>query len=304
MQEYVILSGKGGTGKTSLTACFALLAGKVVCCDADVDAADLHLLLAPEIQSRHDFYGGHIAKINREACSGCATCLQLCRFDAIRPDLTVDPLACEGCGVCVDLCPEQAVDFPQRWSGEWFVSQCRSGPLVHARLGIAEENSGKLVSLIRQQARQLAERQGMGTIITDGPPGIGCPVIASMSGAGKIILIVEPTFSGIHDAKRVIALAQHFGIGAMLCVNRCDINPELSARLEKHARDSGVTVLPRIPYDPVFVHALMEGRTVIEHDPGGRAARKVRAVWQAITAEPDSRTNILAGALPLPYQQG
>ncbi|MBU4480684.1 4Fe-4S binding protein, partial [Patescibacteria group bacterium] len=178
MREIVIISGKGGTGKTSLTAAFAALAKNSVLCDADVDAADLHLLMQPEIRQQTDFMGGGIAVINPDLCIGCGTCMELCRFEAITDRFEVDTIRCEGCGVCVDFCPEKAIDFPTKRCGEWYLSDTRFGPMVHARLGIAEENSGKLVSLIRKEVRQLAEERGADLVITDGPPGIGCPVIA------------------------------------------------------------------------------------------------------------------------------
>lgn len=282
MKEYVIISGKGGTGKTSLTAAFATLADRPVLCDADVDAADLHLLLSPQENQRHDFMGGHLAEIDPELCTQCGYCREICRYDAISPDHVVDAISCEGCGVCVDLCPEKAVAFPQQKSGEWYISTTRTGPMVHARLGIAEENSGKLVSLIRRRARQMAEEEGYQRIITDGPPGIGCPVIASISGAEKVVIIVEPTVSGMHDVKRVAGLTAHFGIGAMLCVNRYDINLETTAAIEKMASANAIHVLPRIPFDPDFTMAMVEKKTIVEYAPDSATSKIVREVWRRI----------------------
>lgn len=284
MKELVILSGKGGTGKTSLTASFAVLAGKAVLCDADVDAADLHLLLGPERQSSHDFMGGNLAYINREGCTACGTCRELCHFDAISKEYTIDPIACEGCGVCVALCPQQTIAFPQQKSGEYYLSTCRTGPMVHAKLGIAEENSGKLVSVIRQEARRIAEKESYDLIITDGPPGIGCPVISSLSGAEKAVLVVEPTLSGKHDVERVVKLTSHFRIPTMLCVNRFDINIEVTEEIEALARENGVTILPRVPFDPTFVHAMIAGKTIVEYDEAAPAAQRVREVWQQVLA--------------------
>jgi MinD superfamily P-loop ATPase len=287
MKEFVIISGKGGTGKTSLTAAFALLAERPVLCDADVDAADLHLLLAPDILQRHDFTGGKRAVINRQKCTQCGVCRDLCRFEAISPAFEVDAINCEGCGVCVDLCPENAVDFITQKSGEWFVSDTRTGPMVHARLGIAEENSGKLVSLIRRRARQLAEDNHHQLLITDGPPGIGCPVIASITGAEAVVIIVEPTISGIHDIRRVIGLIKHFGIAAMLCVNRFDINIELTEEIEQFAKAEKITVLPQIPFDQAFTLAMVEGKTLVEYAPDSATSKILKNVWQSIitTAE-------------------
>jgi MinD superfamily P-loop ATPase len=212
MKEIVILSGKGGTGKTSLTASFAILAENPILCDTDVDAADLHLLLQPEVQRQSEFSGGNLAFINQDRCTACGYCRDLCRFDAIQDNFQVDPINCEGCGVCVDLCPEAAIDFPAQKSGDWFISATRVGPMVHARLGIGEENSGKLVSLIRGKARLLAEENLCSLILIDGPPGIGCPVIASITNSDAVVIIVEPTVSGFHDIKRVAELTNHFGI--------------------------------------------------------------------------------------------
>ena len=267
MRELVIISGKGGTGKTSLTAVFAALAENAVLCDADVDAADLHLLLAPEVKKRNDFMGGSLAEIRQEDCVECGRCLELCKFEAISEDFVVDPVACEGCGVCVDLCPEEAIDFPVQKCGEWFISDTRYGTMVHARLGIAEENSGKLVSLVRQQAKEVAETEGRELILTDGPPGIGCPVIASITGATAVVIVAEPTVSGLHDMERVVGLARHFKVPAMLCVNKYDLNPEQAEKIEQLALKNEVQVLGRIPFDAAFTEAMVQGKNVMEYAP-------------------------------------
>ena len=219
MKELVILSGKGGTGKTSLTAAFASLADNCLLCDADVDAADLHLLTQPDIHKRTDFTGGGIAVIDPQRCTGCGTCIEMCRWSAIGPDFVVDEISCEGCGVCVDFCPEQAIDFPIRTCGQWFVSDTRFGPMVHARLGIAEENSGKLVTLVRQQAGRLAEEKGIGLILTDGPPGAGCPVTAAIGGAPAAVYVAEPTVSGILAMQRALELRRHFTMPVTVCIS-------------------------------------------------------------------------------------
>ncbi|MGB5619991.1 MAG: ATP-binding protein, partial [Desulfobacterales bacterium] len=233
MHELIVISGKGGTGKTSLVAAFASLAENKVLCDADVDAADLHLVMAPDIRQREPFTSGHTAVIENKRCTECGLCRELCRWDAIAEDFAVDAVACEGCGVCVHFCPEKAIDFPENSCGEWFVSETRFGPMVHARLGIAEENSGKLVALVRQEARKLAEARGVNLILTDGPPGVGCPVIASMGGASGVLIVAEPSVSGVHDMERVVQLAAHFNVPAMVCVNKFDINTEKSRQIEE-----------------------------------------------------------------------
>ena len=282
MKELVILSGKGGTGKTSLTASFATLAAGSMLCDADVDAADLHLLMQPDIQEQTDFQGGGVAVIDPQRCTGCGTCIDMCRFSAISPDFVVDEIGCEGCGVCVDFCPEQAIDFPVRTCGQWFVSDTRFGPMVHARLGIAEENSGKLVTLVRQQAKQLAEARGLDLILTDGPPGVGCPVIASVGGATSVVIVAEPTVSGIHDMARAIELCRFFKVPVMVCINKFDLNPDNSATIEQMARDQGVPVVGRVPFDAAFTRAMVQGKTLLEYDGNGAAGNHLRQVWAAI----------------------
>ncbi len=282
MKEYVIISGKGGTGKTSITAAFATLADNPILCDTDVDAADLHLLLQPTIIERNDFWGGNLAEINHQQCTECGFCKELCRFDAIRDNYTIDTINCEGCGVCVDLCPEHVINFPQQKSGEWFISNTRVGPLVHAHLGIAEENSGKLVSLIRQETKKISEKENHGLILTDGPPGIGCPVIAAIGGASAVIIIVEPTISGMHDIIRVIELTDHFNVPAMVCVNKFDINIEITHQIEEFSKSRNKVVLPRIPFDPLFIHAMVQGKNVIEYEKDSSTAMTIKEVWNAV----------------------
>lgn len=287
MKELVIISGKGGTGKTSVTASFAVLAEKAVLADCDVDAADLHLVLKPDVRERHDFRSGHEAVIREADCTGCGVCRDLCRFDAVRTHETeagarcvVDPVACEGCGVCVRFCPQTAIDFPERLCGEWMVSDTRCGPMVHARLGVAAENSGKLVATVRQEARRIAEEQGRNLVIVDGPPGIGCPVIASLSGAAQVLVVTEPTVSGEHDLARVLKLAAHFGIPASICVNKWDLNPEMTERIEKQARTVGATVAGRIRYDRAVTQAQIQERAVVEID--APCAEDIRALWAGL----------------------
>jgi len=282
MKELVVISGKGGTGKTSFTAAFAQLAAKGVLCDADVDAADLHLLCAPTIRQCHDFRGGGVAGIDTDRCTQCGLCRDKCRWDAITRDYTVDEIACEGCGVCVWMCPEGAVVFKEKICGQWFVSDTRFGPMVHARLGIAEENSGKLVTLVRKQARELAEKRGCGLIITDGPPGTGCPVIASIGGAKALLIVTEPTVSGMHDMERVVQLANHFNVPAMVCVNKFDVNIENTRKIKTRVAEMGLRVLAPVPFDPVVTRAMVQGKTVLEYDAGSQVSRALERVWDAV----------------------
>ncbi len=287
MRELVVISGKGGTGKTSLTAAFACLAQNSLLCDADVDAADLHLLMSPEIQKTSDFMGGHKASINLDRCMQCGFCIDLCKFEAISYQFKVNTLDCEGCGVCVDFCPADAIDFPMVKCGEWFISDTRLGPMVHARLGIAEENSGRLVSLVRQEAKNLAESLNRELIITDGPPGIGCPVIASLGGATAVVIVTEPTLSGIHDMERVIKLADNFKVPVMVCVNKYDLNKEQTEKIIQSISQRNIRFLGKIPYDPNFTKAMIEARTILEYAPDSIAGRKTREIWEKIIRAPE-----------------
>jgi len=280
MKEIVIISGKGGTGKTSIIAAFASLAKNKVLCDADVDAADLHLIVDPEIKEHHDFESGHTAIINQEKCSQCGLCRDLCRWDAISDDFVVDSIECEGCGVCYYFCPEQAIDFPLNTCGEWYLSETRFGPMAHARLGIAEENSGKLVVLIRQEGKKLAEEKHMDLLLTDGPPGIGCPVIASLGGATAVLIVTEPTVSGRHDMERVAELAAFFKIPAMVCINKFDLNPDEGEAIEAFAKQRNIKVMGRVPFDPAFTRAMVQGKTIVEFDESSEGCKAVKNIWE------------------------
>ena len=289
MRELVVVSGKGGTGKTSVVASFAALAENSVFADCDVDAADLYLVLGPKVKRREEFRAGRVARIRQDDCTGCGKCAELCRFDAVRsngaasgtPRFTIDEIACEGCGVCVWFCPAVAIDFPEKVSGDWFVSETRHGPMVHAKLGIAEENSGKLVSRIRKEARSIAEDKGRDLVIVDGSPGIGCPVIASLAGADMALLVAEPTVSGLHDLERVADLAARLRVEAAVCANKADLNAEMTAKVEDTARDRGLRFLGRVPYDEDVTKAQIEGKSVVEFSEGP-AAEAVRALWARV----------------------
>ncbi len=301
MKELVILSGKGGTGKTSMTASLASMAENAVLCDADVDAADLHLLMAPDILKTTDFTAGNQAVIDPRRCSECGVCRNMCRFDAIREDqgrFLVDGIACEGCGVCVDFCPEQAIEFPEKTCGQWFISDTRFGPMVHARLGIAEENSGRLVALVREETRKLARAQGLTTILTDGPPGIGCPVIASIGQANAILIVTEPTVSGLHDMERLGKLAAHFKIPAMVCINKYDLNPDKTIAIETIAQEHDMEVAGKIPFDPSFTLAMVQGKSVMEAFPESPTAKSIAQIWKRVMeSEAMSAEKLASGAV-------
>ena len=293
MNELVVISGKGGTGKTSVVASFAALACSVVLADCDVDAADLHLVLEPTVLQREDFSGGSRAAIRQQDCSGCGRCREVCRFGAISQEdmgtdcvariFRIDPTSCEGCGLCVRLCPQQAIDFGPAVSGEWFISETRCGPMVHAKLGVAAENSGKLVSLVRRHARRIAEERGLGLVLVDGSPGIGCPVIASITGASLVLIVTEPTLSGLHDLERVAALTRHFGIEGRVCVNKWDLNPEMAERIEQWAHANALPVAGRVRYDPTVTRAQIQGQSIVEYATDGVAA-DVRQLWTNVSA--------------------
>jgi MinD superfamily P-loop ATPase len=296
-KELVVISGKGGTGKTSIVAALAALGGKQVLADCDVDAADLHLVLSPTIVERQKFSGGSRARIMPGHCTACGKCEELCRFDAISFDgpgngkisrtFRVDPVACEGCGVCAYFCAEDAIEFAEAVNGEWYVSETRMGPMVHAKLGVAEENSGKLVSLVRTKAKELAEQRGLDRVLIDGSPGIGCPVIASVSGADATLVITEPTLSGLHDLGRVADLTDHFQIPTMVCVNKWDLNEEIAGQVEQMAKERGLDLAGRIRYDPLFTQAQIGRKTIIEHRAQSEVSVELRALWERVETAMD-----------------
>lgn len=294
-QELVVISGKGGTGKTSLVASFAALATqRAVLADCDVDAADLHLVLSPQVIRREDFSGGKRARIKPDLCTGCGKCRQLCRFGAIAQESSadgsgartfrVDPIACEGCGVCSWFCPAQAIDFSPAINGEWYVSDTRHGPMVHAALGVAEENSGKLVSTVRKVAGEIAGERNLGLILIDGSPGIGCPVIASITGADLVLIVTEPTLSGLHDLGRVADVARHFAIPALVCVNKWDLNPDMTVRIEQQAVDHGLRIAGRVRYDRAVTAAQVHKQSIVEYQQNG-SCEDIRGVWDLVERE-------------------
>ena len=282
MKQIVVISGKGGTGKTVIAASFASLAKNKVMADCDVDAANLHLLLHPEIKERYEFKSGKTAKIKKAKCNHCGTCISVCRFDAISEDeFKVDPISCEGCKVCFYVCPEDAIKMEENLSGEWFISNTKYGPLVHAKLGIAEENSGKLVTLVRQKAKEIAERENKDFIIIDGPPGIGCPVIASLTGVDLALIVTEPTLSGIYDLERVVSMARHFGIKTYVCINKCDLNTENTKKIKRYCEDLNIEIAGEIPFDQVVTEALVKGVPVVEYQDG-KVNQQIKYLWREV----------------------
>lgn len=281
IKEIVVLSGKGGTGKTSLVGALASLIPEKVLVDCDVDAPDLHLLLTPEIRSREEFLGGRKARILPQLCTACDQCRQVCRFEAIDAEYRVDQTACEGCGVCVHFCSFGAIDFPLVVCGEWFRSDTRFGPMIHAQLAPGQENSGLLVALIREKARNLAEEKGISLILVDGPPGIGCPVISSLTGAAGVLLVTEPTLSGLHDLDRIVSLSRHFRIPAMVLINKADLNREMADRIEAYCRENDLGLAGSLPYDPAVTEAMVQGKTILEWSRNG-LGEGIRSVWDRL----------------------
>jgi MinD superfamily P-loop ATPase len=282
MKSITIISGKGGTGKTILTASFAALAEDKVMADCDVDAADLHLILKPEILQEEVFEGGKSAEIDQDKCIKCGKCLESCRYEAISEDFVVDPIHCEGCAFCFNICPVEAISMDYSRQGRWYISKSRYGTLVHAKLGIAEENSGKLVALVRKQAREIAERDNLNYIIVDGPPGIGCPVIASVSGVDLVLVVTEPTVSGLHDLERVVKLTNHFEIKTLVCVNKYDLNTKFTDRMEAYCKDLGLGFVGKIPFDTVVTEAMVEGKAVVEYSQNGKVSEAIRHIWEQV----------------------
>jgi len=284
MKQIVIISGKGGTGKTVIAGAFAALAEDKVMADCDVDAADLHLLLNPKIKNSHTFKSGVTAFTHKELCEGCDACKIVCRFEAVREDFTIDPISCEGCAFCSFVCPQNAIEMKANNSGKWFVSDTRFGPLVHARLGIAEENSGKLVSLVRQKAKEIAEEKNYKWVIIDGSPGIGCPVIASITGVDCAVVVVEPTLSGLHDAERVIDVTKHFNVPVNAIINKYDLNCDMTEKIERWFKDKNIQILGKIVFDKAVVKSIVEGKTIIEYS-NNKVTKTLCNIWRLLEEE-------------------
>jgi MinD superfamily P-loop ATPase len=282
MKQVVIISGKGGTGKTVITAAFAVLAENKVIVDCDVDAANLHLLLNPRIKEKFEFKGMPRAVINQDKCTGCGECAKVCRYDAIIPQsssYTVNKFSCEGCRVCMYVCPAEAIRMEENIAGEWYISETKYGPMVHAKLGITEENSGKLVTRIREDARVIAEKEKRDYVIIDGPPGIGCPVIASIAGVDIVLIVTEPTLSGIHDMVRAVELTKHFKIKTFVVINKYDLNTEMTEEIEKYCQENKIPLAGKIVYDPIVTEAVVNKKPVVEYSDG-EVVRQIKDIWK------------------------
>ena len=309
MKQIVVLSGKGGTGKTSVTAALAHLAAadcayirahygepsrtgadgqlRTVLVDADVDASNLELVLSPQVLETHEFVGGKVAVIDQQICESCGVCADLCRFDAISLDCgvyVVDPVACEGCALCFYECPSGAIRTEDQLAGHWFRSMSRYGPLFHAALRPAQENSGKLVTLVKQQGRLLAMDEGCELVLVDGPPGIGCPVISAAAGADLALIVAEPTTAGIHDMGRALAMAEHFGVPALVCINKADLYYKGTAEIEAYCEQRGVRVVGKLPFDTVVTEAMVQGQPVTMYSPASPISQALHSVLEQILA--------------------
>ncbi len=284
MKQITIISGKGGTGKTTLVASFAALAENIVIADCDVDAPDLHLLLHPEIVTREEFKGLNVAAMDKEKCIECGICEASCRFKAISDTASgyaVDPTRCEGCGVCVFVCGSDAITLAERVSGYAFISKTKYGTMAHAQLNIAEEASGKLVTVVRNNAQRVAEEEGSDLILIDGSPGIGCPVIASLTGVDMALVITEPTMSGLHDLERILNVTRHFGIASVVCINKYDINEANSRKITEFCQEREVMIVRNIPYDPVVTEAMVAAMPVVEFSDG-EVSDAIKEIWASI----------------------
>jgi MinD superfamily P-loop ATPase len=304
MKQLVILSGKGGTGKTSIAAAFAHLAAwregpapvRAVLADADVDAANLELVLQPRLLEQHEFMGGFKAVIDPAKCAGCGLCAEICRFDAVQrqaDQYRIDEVACDGCAACAYQCPEQAISMEPQLAGYWYRSDSAYGPLFHAALRPAHENSGKLVTLVKQQARLLGLDEGYQVVIVDGPPGIGCPVISAVSGADLALIVAEPTAAGIHDLERVVQTTTHFRIPTLVCINKADVFPEGAAEIEAYCRERAIEMLGRIPFDKTVTEAMVQGEPMTAYRAAAPASQAMQAIWQSVAAHLNHQENKL-----------
>ncbi len=293
MKEIVVLSGKGGAGKTSITAGFAALGARdLVLADCDVDAADMHLLTAPKVRVEEDFYSGKVYEVKTDGCVHCFKCMKVCHFDAVQHidgEFVIDPMECEGCGYCFEVCPTRTIEMHPRLAGKFYISETRFGnTLVHARLGIAADNSGKLVTKVREEAKKKALEEKKNYILVDASPGIGCPVVASLTGAHYGVMVTEPTVSGLHDLSRVYELIRKLKLNSGCIINKADINPEMSRQIKDFLKENDVELLAELPYDIRFTEAISIGKTIVEYDQG-LLRDKIVAAWEKIKARVEKK---------------
>ncbi len=281
MKQIVFISGKGGTGKTVISGAMAAMGNDQVIADCDVDAANLHMLLDPVVLERKPFTGGKLAVVNPDLCTGCGECLACCRYDAISEECTVDSLRCEGCGLCSHICPVDAVDMVPQQVGEWYRSETRYGPFIHARLGIGAENSGKMVAKIREVAREVARKEARATVLIDGPPGIGCPLISAITGTDLAVVVTEPTCAGLHDSGRILKVTEQLGVPVKVLINKDDLNPGLTRKIEEICRENDIEVIGKLPFSNTVVEAMRQGVPITEY-PDGELSSALREIRQRI----------------------
>ena len=286
MKEITVISGKGGTGKTTVTAALATAGKNLVLCDGDVDAADLHLILQPKIKESHIFEGAWLATIDQNECANCGICEEYCRFDAISSNgigaYTIDPFKCEGCRLCERICPSKAIQSEKSTNNSWFISETRAGIMTHATMGPGEENSGKLVSQVRKRAREIAKENKADVMLTDGPPGTGCAAISSITGTDAVLLVIESSMSSLHDASRMVELIAQFGIPVYAFINKFDIHQEVSNKIEAYLSEKSIPLLGKLPFDEVVVQAMIAGQSVPEYAPDSEISKTIQAAWKQL----------------------
>lgn len=288
MRQVSIVSGKGGTGKTSITSAFASIAQNKILVDCDVDAADLFLITQPSILKSHEYEGGKIAVLDSVICTNCGICVDLCRFDAIHvvnKQTTISEFSCDGCRLCEIACPVDAIKMVENRESRWFESETRFGPMIHAKLGIGEDNSGKLVTKIRDVANKKAKELDMETVLIDGPPGIGCPVISTLTGVNVALMVTEPTLSGKHDLERLIELAKGFKLKSYILINKYDLNTTISDEIDSLCRKENIEILAKVPFNRDFVDAMVNQQTVIEYAPDSILSKQLKEVWHRIETD-------------------
>ncbi len=283
MKQLTVLSGKGGTGKTTITAAFAVLAKNAVVADCDVDAPDLHLLLHPKVIEMQKFKGSEVASIDKAKCTKCGLCQEQCMFSAITEHISIDSIACEGCGVCTMACPTGAITLVERISGNAYISRTKYGFMSHALLYPGESNSGKLVTLVRQNAKRVAAKENSDLVIIDGSPGIGCPVIASISGVDACLIVTEPTLSGIHDLERVLQLLKYFNVTPFVCVNMYNINADNTNKILAFCKEQGINLVGTIPFSPKVTQAMVAGKTIVEYAPVSSVTEEIMLIWKKLS---------------------
>lgn len=282
MRQLTVISGKGGTGKTSITGAFASLAKNAVLADCDVDAADLHLILKPDINTTRGFHGLELASVDIDKCTKCGKCYEHCRFGAIDKEINIHKESCEGCGVCEYVCPVDAIKMVERDSGFIYISNTRFGPMSHAMLKTAEEASGKLVTIVRENASEIADKKKKDLILIDGPPGIGCPVISSISGVDLVLIVTEPTLSAIHDLERILGVADHFNIPAAVCINKYDINKDNTEKIQKYCDNNNIPVVGKVAYDEIVTDAMIKEKTIIEYSADSELSNEIKKMWKRV----------------------